>query len=209
MQALYLLAQKKMKLPGCQMQGCHRQLDGRNLGSKCFVFPLAGPVRSQRLQGKGCPERKRRIHQAKPWALFGEGVGTAGPHAGSGRCRRLTRFLFLNLCCSITRQWTQEGFSYRQQVKSSVGQKRVLRDVFGFMPRFYMDLRMAESTSAFWGGLVGFFFFFLPPLLNGCLVSHLLYKTFMPLQKCSFSCVGLVVMAYFLVVCKITESQDG
>lgn len=159
---LYLLAQKKMKLPGCQMQGCHRQLDGRNLGSKCFVFPLAGPVRSQRLQGKGCPERKRRIHQAGPWALFREGVGTAGPHAGSGRCRRLTRFLFLNLCCSITRQWTQEGFSYRQQVKSSVGQKRVLRDVFGFMPCFYMDLRMAESTSAFWGGLIVVFFFFFP-----------------------------------------------
>lgn len=136
--------------------------------------------------------RKKEAHPSgRTLGIVGEGVGTAGPHAGSGRCRRLTRFVFLNLCCSTTRQWTQEGFSYRQQVKSSVGQKRVLWDVFGFMPCFYMDLRMAESTSAFWGGLVGFFFSF-PLLLNGCLVSHLLYKTFMPLQKCSFSCVGLV-----------------
>lgn len=42
------------------------------------------------------------------------------------------------------------------------------------------------------------------PLLNGCLVSHLLYQTFMPFQKWGFSCVGLVVVVSFSVVCKIS-----
>lgn len=48
----------------------------------------------------------------------------------------------------------------------------------------------------------GVFFFPSPPLLNGCLVGHLLYKTFMRLQKWAFSCVGLVVVASLLVVSK-------
>lgn len=37
-----------------------------------------------------------------------------------------------------------------------------------------------DGREHFWAGL-GWFFSPLPPLLNGCLVSHLLYKTFVPL----------------------------
>lgn len=42
-------------------------------------------------EGVSKTERKKCIHQAGPWALFREGVGAGGPHAGSGRCRRLMR----------------------------------------------------------------------------------------------------------------------
>lgn len=58
MQALYPLLigtkeREASRLPDFQMWGCHQQLDGRNLGSKCSHFLFAGPVHSQRLQGRG------------------------------------------------------------------------------------------------------------------------------------------------------------
>lgn len=81
-----------MKLPGFQMRGCHQQLDGRNLGSKCFNFLFAGSVRSQRLQGKEGVSKKKEVHPSgQSLGIVWEGVGTAGPHAASGRCRRLPR----------------------------------------------------------------------------------------------------------------------
>lgn len=169
MQALYplLIGMKEReasRLPDFQMWGCHQQLDGRNLGSKCSHFLFAGPCIA-----RDCREGVSKEKEAHPsgWTL-GIVWGGGGHSWPSGWLWQMQApgLLFLNLCCSsITRQWAQEGFSYRQQVKSSVGQKRVLRDVFSFMLCFYMDLRMAESTSAFWGGLAVFFFSFLPFLM--------------------------------------------
>lgn len=207
---LCLLARKKEKLPGFQISRCGAAISSwmaETWGANVLIFFLLDLCIA-----RDCREGVSKEKEAHPsgWTL-GIVWGGGGHSWPSGWLWQMQApgLLFLNLCCSsITRQWAQEGFSYRQQVKSSVGQKRVLRDVFSFMLCFYMDLRMAESTSAFWGGLAAFFFF-LPPLFNGCLVSHLLYKTCVPLQKWSFGSVGLVVTACFLVVCKITESQNG
>lgn len=174
-----------------------------------FFFLLDQCVARDYGEGVSKTERKKRIHQAGPWALFGEGVGAAGPHAGSGRCRRLTRHrapLFKSppqhhpAMDSGGVQLLPAGQKFSGPGAGAPGRVR-LHAVF-----LRGSLRMAESTSAFWGVLhvwVWGFFFPPSPLLNGCLAGHLLYKTFMPLQKWAFSSVGLVVVASFSVVCKI------
>lgn len=192
----YLLARKKVKLPDAELPsaaGCQKP------GKQMFCFLFAGPVSRHYGEGVSKTGRKERIHQAGPWALFRKGVGAAGPHAGSGRCRRLMRRrdpLFKSL---LQQHHHRQAMGSEGVQPLPAGQKFSgpgagapghvqLRTVI-----LRGSLRMAESTSAFWGG----FFFPSLPRLNGCLVSHLLYKTFMPLQKWAFSRVGLVVAASF------------
>lgn len=157
-----------------------------------FFFLLDRCIARDYGEGVSKTERKKRIHQAGPWALFGEGVGAASPHAGSGRCRRLMRRR-APLFKSLPRHRPAMDSGGVQLLPA--GQKfsgpgaGALGHVWLHAVFLRGSLRMAESTSVFWGG-------FLPPPLNGCLVSHLLYKTFMPFQKWALSCV--VWLSWFL-----------
>lgn len=105
-------------------------------------------------------ERKKRIHHAGLWALFGEGVGTASPHAGSSRCRRLTRHR-APLFKPLLQHHPAMGSGGVQLLPA--GQKfsgpgaGALRHVRLHAVISRASVRMAESTSAFWGRSCLFF----------------------------------------------------
>lgn len=193
-----------MKLPDAGLpsaSGCQKP------GKQMFCFLFAGPVRTQRLwEGVSKPKERSASIRLGPGHCLGRGWAQPAPMlalADAGAWRG-TGLLFSNLRRSITRRWTREGFSYWQWVKSSVGQERVLQDAFGLMPCFYVDLWGWQKALLPSGGREEGAVIFPTPLLNGCLVGHLLYQTFMPFQKWGFSCVGLVVVVSFSVVCKIS-----
>lgn len=111
-------------------------------------------------------KRKKCIHQAGPWALFREGVGAASPHAGSGRCRRLTRHR-APLFKSPPQHHPAMDSGGVQLL--TVGQKfsgpgagapGCVRPHAVFLRG---SLRMAESTSAFWGAGGGGCYLSYPP----------------------------------------------
>jgi len=127
-----------------------------------FFFLLDRCVARDYGEGASRAERSRRIHQAGPWALFGECC--AHPHAGSSRCRRLTRRrarLFrspLQHCPVMDSGGVQPlpvGQKFSGPGAGAPGHVR-LHAVFLRGSR-----RMAESASAFWGG---FWFSFFSPL---------------------------------------------
>lgn len=112
------------------------------------------PVRRHYREGMSKTGRKESIHQAGPWALFREGVDAAGPHAGSGRCRRLMRRrapLFKSLLQHHPAM-DSEGVQPLPAGQKFSGPEAGASETRLASRRVFTWISEDGSASAFWGG---------------------------------------------------------